>query len=150
MLETPLYARSTHSLARVIVVCMVTLIGLGLLAGSTDFMSQPTFGGFAGILALILVVIAFARTMLRTQPIFGTPDGLIVRARGQSRTIPWSHVGDVAYPTTSFNPVLRSYYVELRDTGERVYFFAHRGELLQIRRLRLQSYRAGNDTTTTE
>jgi hypothetical protein len=50
--------------------------------------------------------------------------------------IPWSKVSPADYPSYAFNPVLRTYYVEVIGEGRRIYFFAGRRELERLESLR--------------
>jgi hypothetical protein len=85
--------------------------------------------------AFTTLIYAFVRNNRRTEPIFGTAEGLMTTRNGD-RTIPWSKVSDVEVPMSSFNPVFRQYYITVRDEGARIYFFAGRREIERLEQLR--------------
>jgi hypothetical protein len=132
----PLYSPSTHALARIIVTIIIGFVVVGLLVGAKDFMSRPSPVRLAMLCVFGGIAYALAHTMLRAQPIFGTSEGLVARTRKASRTIPWSKIGDVEMPISSFNPVFRTYYLTVKGDPARIYFFAGRRDIERLEQFR--------------
>jgi hypothetical protein len=133
---TPLYSDRSHTLARVIAGAIAAFVGVGLALGARDLSSRPTLASVAAIVAFIALVVGTIRMLTRPQRIFGTAEGLLVETARTTTVVPWSMVGDIECPISSFNPVFRRYYVTVRDEPKRIYFFASRRELDRFEQFR--------------
>jgi hypothetical protein len=133
--RVPLYSPTVHSLARGLSCTVACFGGLGVLVGAVDILRQPSPFKLAMVAAFATLTSAFVRNNLRAQPIFGTAEGLVTTRNGD-HTIPWSKVGNVEFPISSFNPVFRRYCVRVRDETAPIHFFAGRREVERLEQLR--------------
>jgi hypothetical protein len=123
-------------LARVVAGAIAIFVAVGLVLGAKDLMSRPTPLSVAATAAFIAFTLAVVRMLTRPQPVFGTPDGLISKLGTATTTIPWSKVGPVECPVSSFNPIFRRYYVTVLGEEKRIYFFAGHRELERLEKFR--------------
>jgi len=135
-MRVPLYSTTKHDRSRITLVGIVGFVAFGLLVGGKDFVSRPSPLQLAMLAVFVTIVCALAKTILRARPVFGTAEGLVAMTRKGQKTIPWSRVGEVEVPISSFNPFFRTYYVTVRGEPTRIYFFAGRPEIERLERFR--------------
>jgi hypothetical protein len=134
--STPLYSEASHSLARIIAGAVAMFVAAGGVIGARDLTSQATLTSVAAIAGFVALAFGTVRMLTRPQRIFGSAEGLVAKTRRTTRVIPWSEVGDVECPLSSFNPLFRRYYVTVRGETTRIYFFAGSREVERLEQFR--------------
>jgi hypothetical protein len=121
-------------------------IGLGAMAAkvirtafaTADWRALSSLLALSIPLALALVVLRF---FFRQQPIWGSPEGLVVGTGRRARQIPWSKIGPPEWAWYAFDTPtsLSVAFVEVDGEARRVFFYASDESIERLSSLREQA-----------
>ncbi|MET0595734.1 MAG: hypothetical protein ABW133_23755, partial [Polyangiaceae bacterium] len=105
--RVPLYEGTMHRLIRFMFLPIIGAWAVGFASAAFAFLTKE--GKQEDLIGLALAPLfwLFARSVLRTQPIYGSPHGLEYKHKGTWRTVPWTGVRVAQFAPWSWGFLVR-------------------------------------------